>query len=302
MTLLWIPVTIAAAFLQNLRSALQKAIKGRLSTAGAAYARFIYALPFALVYLAGLLVFRGGELPHPNALFLVYCAAGGLAQILFTVVLLWMFSFRSFAVGTTFSKLEVVLIAILGAILLGDTVGPLAVVAIAVGALGTVILSLTETRMTPSALVRGMGEKATWIGLLCATLLGGSVVFFRGAALALHGADFVLAASYTLVIALLMQTAMMGAWFLVFDRAEGRKVLAEWRRATPVGLTGMACSACWFTAFTLQNAAYVRALGQIELLFTFLASVFVFHETVRRSELIGIVLIVGAILLILFAR
>lgn len=299
----WIPVTIAAAFFQNLRSALQKAIKRRLSTMGASYARFIYALPLSLVYVWVLHDGIGYALPQPNAMFLIYCALGSVSQILFTVVLLWMFSFRSFAVGTTFSKLEVVLIAALGAVLLGDTVGPWAIVAIAVGAVGTVLLAMTETRLTPASLLRGLGEKATLVGLLCAALLGGSVVFFRGAALeldgtGLEGSDFIMRAAYTLAIALIMQTVGMGIWFLIWDRAELRRVLIEWRRALPVGLAGLAGSICWFTAFTLQNAAYVRAVGQIELLFTFTASVFFFGEKITRTETIGIALITSAILMI----
>ena len=63
---LWIPITIAAAFLQNLRSALQKHLKGRLSTVGAAYARFLYAWPFALVYVWGLHEIGGLAWPAPN--------------------------------------------------------------------------------------------------------------------------------------------------------------------------------------------------------------------------------------------
>ena len=296
---LWIPITIAAAFLQNLRSVLQKAIKGRLSTTGAAYARFVYALPLAVLYLWGLQVVGGYSVPQANSAFLVYCALGGITQILFTVVLLWMFSFRSFAVGTTFSKLEVVLIAVIGGVLLGDTVGPLAALAIAIGAIGTVVLAMTETALGPRALLRGLTEKATLIGLLSAALLGASVVCFRGAALALGSADFVMSAALTLVVALTIQTIAMGAWFLIFDRAELCRVFTEWRRAAPVGLVGMACSACWFMAFTLQNAAYVRALGQVELLFTFAAGIFVFREKTTRTEIIGVALIVCAILLIL---
>ena len=243
----------------------------------------------------------GYDLPQANLTFLIYCILGGLAQILFTVVLMWMFSFRSFAVGTTFSKLEVVLIAILGALLLGDTVSPLAGLAILLGAAGTVLLSLQETKMTFSGLLRGMTEKVTLVGLLCAALLGASVVFFRGAALTLGHDNFVVAASYTLTIALVLQTLMMGVWFVGFDRPELKRVLLEWRRAWPIGLSGMACSVCWFTAFTLQNAAYVRALGQVELLFTIGASIFFFKEKVTRIELVAIALIVCAILLILLA-
>lgn len=298
MIALWIPVTIAAAFLQNLRSALQKAIRGRLSTAGAAYARFVYALPLAALYLWGLTA-AGHETPAPNALFLFYCFLGGLSQILFTVVLLWLFSFRSFAVGTTFSKLETVLIAGLGAVLLGDTLGPVALLAILIGAAGTVSLAMTDAKLSPGALLRGMGEKATLIGLLSAALLGASVVFFRGAALALEDGGVLIRAAYALAVSLAMQTAMMGAWFLAFDRAELMRVIREWRRAGLVGAVGMATSVCWFTAFTLQNAAYVRALGQVELIFTFAAGVLVFREPVRRSEFAGVALIVAAILILL---
>ena len=294
----WIPITIAAAFLQNLRSALQKAIKGRLSTMGAAYARFFYAWPLALLYVWGLAELGGYETPAPNHLFLIYCFLGGLSQILFTVVLLWMFSFRSFAVGTTFSKLEVVLIAALGAVLLGDTIGPWAILAIAIGAAGTIVLAMNDSKLTLRGLIRGLGEKATLVGLLCAALLGASVVFYRGAALALDGPEIVMAAGYTLAVSLVMQTIGMGLWFLIYDRPEFRRVITEWRHAAPAGIAGMLGSVCWFTAFTLQNAAYVRAVGQIELLFTFIASVFFFREKVSAWEVVGIVLIVCAILLI----
>ena len=299
---LWIPITIAAAFLQNLRSVLQKAIQGRLSTAGAAYARFIYALPLAVIYVWMLVKFGGYEIPPPNLAFFIYCALGGIAQILFTVVLLWMFTFRSFAVGTTFSKLEVVLIAILGSILLGDTLGPLGTLAVVVGAGGTIVLSLTETKLTIGGLARGLSEKATLVGLLSAALLGASVVFVRGATLALNGPEFIIAAAFTLLIVLTMQTLMMGAWFIAKDRGELVRVVREWRYAAPVGLVGMLGSVCWFTAFTLHNAAYVRALGQVELIFTFIASIFYFREKIAKAEVLGIALIVIAVILILLEK
>ena len=299
---LWIPITITAAFLQNLRSVLQKAIQGRLSTAGAAYARFIYALPLAAIYVWMLVKLGGHTIPEPNLIFFVYCALGGLTQILFTVVLLWMFSFRSFAVGTTFSKLEVVLIAVLGSLLLGDTLGPLGVLAVVVGAVGTIVLSLRETKLTFGGLVRGMGEKATLVGLLSAALLGASVVFVRGAALALNGPEFIIAAGFTLLVVLTMQTLMMGSWFMLKDRGELVQVVREWRYAAPVGLVGMLGSVCWFTAFTLHNAAYVRALGQVELIFTFIASVFFFREKIARAEVLGIILIIIAVIMILLEK
>lgn len=53
---------------------------------------------------------------------------------------------------------------------------------------------------------------------------------------------------------------------------------------------------------TLQNAAYVRALGQIELLFTFAVTYFYFRERASLNEIAGIVLIVGGILVLLLTK
>jgi drug/metabolite transporter (DMT)-like permease len=298
---LWIPITIAAAFLQNLRSALQKHINGRLSTAGAAYARFLYAWPLALVYVWGLNSLGGLAFPTPNWLFLLYCLLGGVTQILFTVLLLWMFSFRSFAVGTTFSKLEVVMVAGLGAAILGDGLGLLAVLAIAISAGGVVCLSMDQTRLTPGALLAGLTEKPTLIGLLCAACLGASVVFFRGGALSLGHDNVAMAAGYTFAISVVLQTLMMGAYIRWREPGEITRVIRHWRWAAPVGIAGALGSVCWFTAFTMQNAAYVRAVGQVELVFTFLASVLIFRERVSRMEIIGILLVAGAILLLVLA-
>jgi drug/metabolite transporter (DMT)-like permease len=56
----------------------------------------------------------------------------------------------------------------------------------------------------------------------------------------------------------------------------------------------------WFTAFALTNAAYVRALGQIELVFSYLSAVFFFRERVTRMEVIGIaILVLGIVTLVL---
>jgi drug/metabolite transporter (DMT)-like permease len=299
---LWIPITIAAAFLQNLRSALQKHIKGRLSTLGAAYARFVYAWPLGLAYVLALNGIGGLPFPTPNGLFLLYCVLGGLTQILFTVVLLWMFSFRSFAVGTTFSKLEVVIIAGLGAAILGDGLGLVAGLAILISAAGVICLSMDQTSLTLARLFSGLADKPTLIGLLCAACLGASVVFFRGAALALGHDSVAMAAGYTFAIAVVLQTVMMGLFLRWREPGQIGAVLGHWRWAAPVGIAGGLGSICWFTAFTLQNAAYVRAVGQIELVFTFLASVLFFREKVRSMEVVGILLVVGAILLLLLAE
>src|SRR3546814_9159634 len=102
--------------MQNLRSALQKHLKGRLTTGGASYVRFFYACPFALLYLGTVHGVGGYPLPAANALFVLYCLLGGICQIAFTFLLVYLFSFRNFAVGTTYSKTEIIQVALLGLI------------------------------------------------------------------------------------------------------------------------------------------------------------------------------------------
>ncbi len=296
---IWIPITVMAGFFQNLRSAIQKKLKDDLSTIGAAYSRFIFALPVALIYL--LLLLKGGNLPtpEPNIRFLIFCLTGGISQILFTLSLLWTFSYRSFAVGTTFSKLEVIMVAIVAALVLGETISQWAMFSIGISSLGVLALSMGERNLTVHSLVQGLFSKATLLGLTTACLLGASSALFRGATQALGYEPFYANAAYTLTISLIMQTLIMGTCMLILDREKLIAVFRCWRWGSLAGVAGAFASLCWFTAFTLQKAAYVRALGQIELVFTFVATLFYFREKVTGKEIIGVTLITGGIILLL---
>ncbi len=299
---LWVPITIAAAFFQNARSAVQKHLTGKLSTLGAAYVRFLYAWPFALIYVVALNQWAGLAYPEPNRLFLLYCVLGGLAQIVFTALLMWLFSFRNFAVGTTYSKTEVAQVAILGFLILGDSLTLIAAAGIAVAVGGVIVLSIGQTRISFAALFTGLAEKPTLIGLASGAFVGGSVVFYRGAALSLGYDNVVMAAAYTLAVSVILQTLMVGAYLAVKERGTLRDVFVHWRWSLAVGIAGMLASAAWFTAFTLQNAAYVRALGLIELVFTFIASVFFFRERTNPIEILGILLVAAGILILILGR
>ena len=296
---LWIPLTIAAAFFQNLRSALQKHLKAHLSTAGATYVRFFYAWPFALLYLWSLVYFGGFEVPELNITFFIYCIAGSASQILFTFLLIWLFSFRNFAAGTIYSKTETVQVAVLGLLILGDPLTIGAVVAIAVSFIGVLVISVAETKLTFRNLITSLYGKTTLIGLACGAALGASVVLFRGAALSLGGEGFIIQAATALTVAVVIQTISMGIYLAFREADQLRAVLVHWRPSLMVGVAGALASIFWFSAFTLQNAAYVRALGQIELVFTILASAFFFREKIKNMELAGIVFIIGGILILI---
>lgn len=100
---LWLGITLVAAFLQNVRSLLQKRLTGRLSVNGAAYVRFIYAVPFAWAYALWL---WAGQPSGLNTAFFTYVSMGSVAQIVATACLLSAFSGGNFAVGTAYSKTE----------------------------------------------------------------------------------------------------------------------------------------------------------------------------------------------------
>ena len=288
--------------MQNLRSALQKHLKTRLSDAGAAYVRFLYAWPFALLYCWGVSEIGDYALPAVNAPFLIYCLLGAVAQIVFTFLLVYLFSFRNFAVGTTLSKTEIIQVALLGYLLLGDQLTLIAGFAIVLSLIGVMVLSVARTHLSLDNLLGGLSEKATLIGLASGLTVGASVIFFRGAALSLEGDNTLMRAAFSLAVAVSMQTVIMGAYLLVREPGQLSAVIKHWRWAVPTGIAALLASIGWFTAFTLENAAYVRALGQIELVFTFIASVFFFREKTSPMELAGIALVVAAILILVLAR
>jgi drug/metabolite transporter (DMT)-like permease len=205
----WIPITLAAAFFQNLRSALQKHLKGQLSDIATTTTRFFYAWPLALIYLWGMLSFTAQPLPTMTSEFGIYVVLGSVTQILFTFLLIWLFSFRNFAVGNTFGKTETVQIAVLGFVLLGDPLSGTAILAIFISVLGVLVLSAGKAGLQLSNLVAGITQRSTLIGLLSGFFLGASVVLFRGASLALEGGDSFLKAATTVAVSTSFQTLLL---------------------------------------------------------------------------------------------
>lgn len=293
---LWIPITIAAALLQCLRTAQQRALKPALSNDGANFVRYLFGAPVALVMLLSLLAARGQSLPGLNGTFLIWAVLGSVAQITATSALLHALSLRNFAVGTALSKTEAVQTAIIGTLLLGEHLAPLAWLAIAIGAVGVIALSAPAGALSLDTLRRGLGDQAAALGLLSGSLFGVSGVAIRAASLSLPEGDVALRTFTTLAVITGIQVGLMTAWLLWREPGQFRAILRVWRRAASVGLMSVIGSAGWFAAMTMQNAAYVRALGQVELIFTILIARFWLRERPSGRDLIGTALIgVGVI-------
>lgn len=296
---IWIPITVAAAAAQTLRFMLQKHLSSTgLSTAGATFARFVYSAP-----IIALLVFyysrvSGQPLPDTPVRFWQFAVVGGLTQILATLCVVALFAERNFAVGVTFKKTEVLQTAIVGFFVLGEGISLAAGFAVFLGFIAVIFLSKSPMRGGSHSL-SDYFNRAVALGLASGVFFAFSAVSYRGASLSLASGDIALRAGFTLAMVTIGQTLGMGIWFALRDRAQVLTVFRAWRIASMVGLASMIGSFCWFSAFTLQNATYVNALGQIELIFSIAASVLFFQEKISARELGGIGILLASILLLL---
>lgn len=292
---LWIIATLSAATFQTIRFMLQKLLAGGTLTAtGSTFARFAYAAPAALIVTTGYLAWSGHGLPPLDAYFWGWAVFGGLGQILATVLVVMTFAERNFAVGITLKKTEVLQTALLGLLLLGEHISPGGWAAIAIGLAG--VLMLSQTPDNPDAFWKGLRSRAVLLGLGSGFFFATAGVGYRAATLEIPSEDPILRAAISLVCVTSMQALAMALWL---HRREPGQITRAWkarRTALWLGLTSMAGTLSWFTAFTLQTAAYVYALGQVELLLSLAASVLFFHETVTKRELTGIALLTASIL------
>ncbi|MGB3245251.1 MAG: DMT family transporter [Sulfitobacter sp.] len=294
---LWIVVTLLAATFQTVRFMLQKQLAtSTLTAAGATFSRFLYSAPFILILLAGYLGITGKALPAIQTPFWAYGLAGGAAQIAATVCVVLLFKQRNFAVGITFKKTEVIQTVLVGWIVLGEGVSALGFGAIALGVAGLLLLS-----GGPEAKgfhLRDFRNRAAGLGIASGFLFAISAVSYRGATLSVLDDDPILRAAVTLAVVVCMQTAIMVVWLGWRERGEMARVWAARRVAVWIGLTSMAGSFCWFVAFTVQNAAYVKALGQVELILSVAATTLFFHEKISTREAAGMSVLVASIVML----
>lgn len=295
---LWIPLTVAAALLQNLRTAVQRHLVGRLSTNGATMTRYVYGLPFAFAYVL-LLYGLGHPLPFPKTDFWLWVTAGSITQTLATVLLLTVLKQQNFAVGIAYSKTEVVQAAIFGLVFLGEGVSVMGAFAVMLGTVGVMLFSLQKSQNPWKAFFTGWLKRSALLGIVSGGFFGISAVAFRAASLSLEHPSPLMSAGYALLWSAIIQSAILAVYLAL---REPGQLLAVWRArkvAVLAGITGITASACWFTAFTLQQVAYVRTLGLVEMIFTFMIARWGFKEHPSKVEVIGILLLIAAIVVLL---
>ncbi|MBV9569402.1 MAG: DMT family transporter, partial [Hyphomicrobiales bacterium] len=288
---LWIPITLVASCLQTARNATQASLTATLGPVGAAQVRFLYGLPFAMVFLALQLAISREALPSIGARTVLFALGGALAQILATVLMLAAMQLKSFAVTTATTKTEPVLVALFGVIMLGDRPSVAAWGAILIATAGVVIVSLRPSKGSGGFLDRG-GPAAIALGVLSGGFFAIAAIGFRGAILALSEGSFYLRATLVLAFGLGMQTLVLLLCLLAFNRPALFKSFSVWRVSLGAGFLGAFASQFWFIGFALTSAANVRTLALIEVLLAQLVQGRLFAQRGTRQDLVGMALIV----------
>ncbi len=295
---LWIPITVTAALFQCWRTAMQQKLRGLLSVNGAAFIRFLYGAPVAIVFLLlGLAVTRT-PIPSLGPHLLLFAAAGGLTQIIGTNLLIMAFGFRNFAVGSAYAKTEAMQTGLVALVVLHEQLRPFAWVGIGVGLVGVLTLSLAGRGLRLGQIAAATVQPAALCGLGAGFFLGTTGVLIKIATHDVHAGSFLVRALFVLATMTVLQTLMQGAYLAWRDPEELRKAFIHWRSAAWVGLLSASGSACWFTGFTLTDVALVRAVGQIEVVFTLGFSRFYLKERLKRGEVTGLLLVVAGVLMV----
>lgn len=292
----WIWFTLLAALMQALRTAGQKTISGTISPMSTTLVRYLFGAPFAVAYLYLIAGKQMNELLvqallHPR--FLAYAIMASIAQILATALLIVLFKYRNFTVGTSFAKTEALQAAVFGSVFFAAQLNGLQWLAVFTGVISIVLVSLP-------GFAQRWNPRVVLIGLLSGALFGLTSLWLREASLSL-GIPGIQSAAVTLVLMVMLQSVLCLFYTLLKERSELFAIRQHYKLGVFIGLTSALGSIGWFTAMSLQNAAVVKSLGQIEFIFTLLLTVFLFKEKISRRELLGVAGIIASVVLLLLA-
>lgn len=293
----WIAYTFLAAFMQSIRTAGQKRLSEYMSPMATTLVRYLFGAPFAVCYL--IIVAQDTTttvISHSlqSSRFIAFASLASVAQILATVWLVRIFSFRNFAVATIFAKTEAIQTAVLGTLIFGASLSLVGWVAVLLGAVGIVFLSLTNDSQS-------LELKSVSFGVLSGLAFAFTALWLREASLSLS-LPFVVSAAMTLAYMVILQTALCLGYVLIRERHQLKTMMNHFPLAVFVGATSAFGSIGWYTAMTYENAALVKSLGQVELVFSLLISYLLFKEKTSTREQLGMVAIVAsAVVLLLFA-
>jgi drug/metabolite transporter (DMT)-like permease len=279
--------------MQTFRNALQSKLSTSVTTSGVTLARFIFAPPVALAYLALLYFFSDQAIPVFTNKFYFTVLIAAILQIAATSLMVVLFKQRNFSVGAGLAKSEAIVAGILGTFFFGSQLSIFGWLGILIGAVAVFILSGGGKKGQLSL-------KTVAIGLACGTCFALTSLLVREAS-QLLSVPFPHSAAWVLLWVLCIQTFMLVAYISIKNRGTFMVLRQHTKRTLATSISSCLGSICWFSAMALQQVAYVKTLGQIEVLFTMLIAFFWLKNPVEKHEIIALLLIAFAAILVMWA-
>tara|TARA_R110000737_G_scaffold70420_1_gene98883 strand:- start:52 stop:846 length:795 start_codon:yes stop_codon:yes gene_type:complete len=255
--------------------------------------RYIYALPFAWLYLWWLLDYRSLTMPSLNQQFLHYAVIACVMQIMGTLCLMAAFKYHNFAVATSLAKTEAIQVAVFGALLFSASLTFIGWISVIIGVVGVLLVS--KLKFTFKDFLQNPGAG---FGLVSGLSLAITTLLIRQSSLALNS-DLLLSAAVTLTFMITVQSIIFFIYIYCQDKRQFFVMVSQWRLCLFVGITSVIGSIGWFTAASFQNAAYVKALGQVEFFITLFITYRIFKEKISPVEYLGMLLIIVSVLVLL---
>ena len=289
----WIFFTLSAVVLQTFRNALQSKLSAQMSTSGVTLARFLFAPPIALIYLLLLYAFSNQSIPEFTLKFVLFVLLASVMQISATALMVILFKQKNFSIGAGLAKSEALVAGVLGTLFFGSQLSLFGWVGILVGAAAIFVLSGGGRKGQLSL-------KTVVIGLACGTCFAVTSLFVREASHLLN-IPFPHSAAWVLVWVLCIQTTLLVSYIAVKNRSTFVALKNNAKMTLVTSIISCFGTICWFSAVSLHHVAYVKTLGQVEVLLTMLVATFWLKNTVQKHEVIGLLLIAAAAILVMWA-
>lgn len=294
----WILVTLAAVFFQVIRHSLQKSLKKNLDDLSITWIRFLFSLPFALILIYFLQKFQLWHIADFSIKFWLYIFLAASTQILGSYFLLKVFAERNFTVGISFLKTETLQTALIGVVFFSESLNLSGIVALIIGSIGLVFLSIAKTSFSLKRITQGSAAK---YGLACGFVFALAALFIKEAVIVSNIGNKLSAAVTILIFMNLVQNIILLAVSLKQKLCKIRlqQMHENFKNCLTVGILSFIGSIFWFYAFAIANVSYVKLIGQTEIVISYFISNFFFKERMTNKEIIAISLIILSLFLLI---
>lgn len=288
----WILFTLLAAFSQSWRNAFQSRLSKEMNVTGVTLSRFLWAGPLAALYLFALYSYNPVSIPTFTSHSYLYIIGASIMQIVATGLMVVLFKQKNFAIGAGLAKSEAPVAAFLGVLFFGTSLSLLGWAGVAVGAIAVFMLSCPDG-------IRSISLKTALIGLACSTSFALTSLWVREASLTID-LPFPHRAAWVLLLVILLQTVLLVGYMLAKDRKTLYAMFTKPKLVVMTSIASFIGSLGWFSAMSLQTVPLVKTLGQVEVFFTMLISLFWLKEGIKRKDMVALLLIAIAAVLVMW--